>query len=68
MNIFEPRERFPSGSRVDVRFPPDGRDISIDGACLKEANAIIGRYKAGEMTESEARQALYDLEFGLPKD
>lgn len=69
MNILETRERFPSGSYTAVDFPPKpqrGRIVKIDADCLGLANAIIAQYRAGTLSEDDARGAIYALEFGRP--
>jgi len=46
----DPRERFPSGTRVTVNFPPPvrhGSTIWIDGDCFAEANDLIAQFKSG---------------------
>jgi hypothetical protein len=52
------------------RQPDAVRDEEIDktfAALLEQASAIIGRYKAGELSEADAVRALSALEFGRPR-
>ncbi len=64
------RRRFPSGSRVAVDFPPDrtpARTIWIDGDCLGEAGALIGKWQAGSLGTGDAAVAIAALEYGSGK-
>jgi hypothetical protein len=61
----DPRERFPSGTRVTVNFPPPvekggrGSTIGIDGDCFSEADDLIAQF--GKLTESDAENAIREL-------
>lgn len=64
------RRRFPSGSRVAVDFPParqPARTLWIDGECLAEADALIGKWQAGQLSTGDAAVAIAALEYGSGK-
>jgi hypothetical protein len=60
------RDRFPSGSRIPIEFPPDNvraRIIWIDGKRFAEAKELIAQFKAGRLTARAAEDALYELAY-----
>jgi len=64
----DPRERFPSGTRVTVNFPPPvrhGSTIWIDGDCFAEANDLIAQFKSGKLTARDAESAIRELAYEL---
>ena len=64
------RQRFPSGSRVAIDFPPDqqqARTIWIDGKCLREAGALIDKWQTGQLGTGDAAVAIAALEYGSGK-